>query len=154
MGDHLLVVGSDSAWLEAMRFLEDPSSYESTSAAEGLPPHVTACADDATALAELNNDADDPIIAAIIFGFHATPTTSVEMAARGYDARELAIKLHAKRRSLPILFAAGVRLDVLEQYAASTENVEVIQDETIQSIRAAIVKMRKAKVRKQTLGGG
>jgi hypothetical protein len=149
MSDHLLVVSSDSAWLQAMRFLEDPTYYDSPADAEGLPPHVTACPDDATALAELDKDASDPITAAIIFGFHTSPTTSSEMATRGLGARELAIDLHAKRRSLPVLLAARARLDVLERFAASTENVEVIQEESIQSIRAAIVRMRKTKVRKQ-----
>jgi hypothetical protein len=149
MSDHLLVVSSDSAWLQAMRFLEDPTCYVSPADAEGLPPHVTACPDNATALAELDKDASDPITAAIIFGFHTSPTISSEMATRGYGARDLAIDLHAKRRSLPVLLAAQVRLDVLDRFAASTENVEVIQEESIQSIRAAIVRMRKTKVRKQ-----
>jgi hypothetical protein len=149
MVDRLLVVGSDPAWLQAMRFLEDPAFYDSQVDGEGLPPKVIACLDSTTALAELDRDADDPISAAIIFGFHIGPTTSNEMGTWGYGARDLAIDLHAKRRSLPVLLAAQVRLDVLERFAASTENVEVIQDETILSIRAAIGRTRKAKVRKQ-----
>ncbi|MCK1481026.1 CHAT domain-containing protein [Bradyrhizobium sp. 197] len=149
MSDHLLIVSSDSAWLQALRFLEDPTCYDSSADSEDLPPHVTSCPDSATALAKLDSEASDPIAAAIIFGFHTSPAISREMAMQGYGARELAIDLHAKRRSLPVILATRDRLDVLERFAASTENVEVIRDESIQSIHAAIVRMRKTNSKKQ-----
>ncbi|PWC35112.1 CHAT domain-containing protein [Azospirillum sp. TSO22-1] len=135
MLSHLLIVGSDPAWLQGMQiFLE-------TSLPEGDAPRMTLCADDTAALAALDRDGADPISAAVIFGFHASAAASGSMARQGFGALGLAIDLRAKRPSLPVLFAAPMRIGRLQRYAAGTQGVELIEVESLDAIRAALSRM-------------
>lgn len=140
MPSHLLIVGSDSAWLEAIRLLLEASPAEGDATRPAT--RLTLCADDEAALAALWNDKADPISAAVIFGFHASDAASGNMARKGFGALNLAIDLRAKRRSLPILFAAPMRIGRLQRYAAGTEGVEMIGEESIPAICAALDRMR------------
>ncbi|SEF13979.1 CHAT domain-containing protein [Burkholderia sp. WP9] len=137
MPDHLLVAASDPEWLTAIQLL-----LEATKDGEAAP-RLTLCRDATEVFAALETKADSPPSAAIIYGFHAGTSTTHELAALGFGACELAIALRAKRRSLPILFAAPVRLDLLQRYAAGVDDVEVFGNESIDGIREALRKMRK-----------
>jgi len=134
--DHFLVVGSDTAWLEATQMiLSDPESLAKAH-------HVTACSDDKVALHAVEAK-QNPVSAVVIFGFHADASTSCAQAATGFGARELAINIRSIKRSLPILFVTPVRLDLLNRYMASTDHVGVVANESLPCVLDALAKLRK-----------
>jgi hypothetical protein len=143
MPEKMLVVASDPEWLAAMQLLLDSPG------AAGGQPGLIACADDQAAIDTLKADVAGEIAFAIIYGYHAGATTSLDRATEGYGARELAIELRAIKRKLPILFVAPVRLDLLQRYAAGIDIVEVISEESMDAIQAALARMQKVPVEPQ-----
>jgi hypothetical protein len=137
MPEKMLVIASDPQWLAATQLLLD--SPDSADGESGL----IACADDQAAKDALSADVAGTIGVAIIYGYHAGASTPLERATEGYGARELAIELRAIRRRLPILFVAPVRLDLLQRYAAGIDIVEVISEESMDAVRAALARMQK-----------
>lgn len=144
--NHFLLIGSDTAWLEATQMiLGEPVQ-------NGSPHRITSCLDEKAALEALLLR-QHPVSAVVIFGFHADSSTSCAQAAAGFGARELAIKIRSVKRSLPIVFVSPIRLELLSTFMASTDRVEIIANESLCSVQEALAKMRRPRRPRKAANG-